>query len=180
MKKKVTILAILAMAFALVMAGSAIGKPGNGNGNAGPAEKATGNVTLYEPWDGGYRVVDFNAHEEKGVRDAKGMMVDNVYGPDGDMRRLFEYDVEYVNVEGDYAYFGAKCTYDSGGDSGGDKTGDWLYVVVEDGGTPGMNGDAMGWSWGSEDQVASWVENDGSTGWWRTPIAGNLVVHTYN
>ncbi|MGC9308877.1 MAG: hypothetical protein ACP5FL_08905, partial [Thermoplasmatota archaeon] len=141
--------------------------------HAGPAEKATGNVTLYEPYDGGYRVVDFNAHEAKENREAKGEMTDYVYDPDDNLRRIFEYDVHYVNVDGDYAHFGALCTYDS--EDG--LTGQWLYVKVLDGGTPGTEGDAMGWRWGSESQVEDWVNNGGATGWWRTPIAGNLVVH---
>jgi hypothetical protein len=142
--------------------------------NAGPAEKATGSISIYEPWDGGHREVSFNAHEAKGNRPAKGEMTDLVYDPDGNLRRTFEYDVQYVNVEAPYAYFGALCTYDSEGA----KAGDWLYVRVLDGGTPGTAGDFIGWGWGSETQVMDWVAN-GSTGtWWRDAIAGNLVVHT--
>jgi len=144
-------------------------------GNNGPAKKATGGISIYEPWDGGHREVSFNAHEAVGNKDAKGKMVDDVYGPDGVLRRVFEYDVKYVRVDGDYAYFGAYCT----NDSKGDLTGEWLYIKVQDGGTPGTNGDYIGWKWGSETQVASWVTDGGPTGWWRLAIGGNLVVHTY-
>jgi hypothetical protein len=140
----------------------------------GPAEKATGSIGIYEPWDGGHRKVSFNAHEASGNRPAKGNMIDMVFGPDGNLRRKFQYDVVYVHVEDNWARFGAYCIYDSGGV----KTGDWLYVKVEDGGTPGTAGDYIGWKWGTETQVENWVNNGGNTGWWRLAISGNLAVHT--
>jgi hypothetical protein len=106
-------------------------------------------------------------------------MRDDVYAPDGTQRRVFEYDVQYVRVDGDYAWFGALCLYDSAGM----LTGHWLYVRVQDGATPGRvdPGDWIGWYWGTERDVAEWV----ATGyppprmWWRMAIEGNLVVHTY-
>lgn len=143
----------------------------------GPAEKATGSINIYEPWDGGHREVEFNAHEAIGDKEAKGKMVDNVYGPDGVLRRVFIYDVKYVRVDGDYAHFGALCTYDSGAV----LTGKWLYVKVYDGGTPGTNWDHIGWKWASnETLVASWVTSGTTPGWWRMATEGNLVVHTYD
>mgnify|MGYP006303466339 CR=1 FL=1 len=166
-KRTICSLVIVAMAATLPL----LAKPDH----AGPAEKATGSITLFEPYDGGYRDVSFNAHEARANRPAKGEMTDMVYDPDGNLRRVFEYDVMYVRVDGDYAWFGAVCTLDSEGA----KTGDWLYVRVMDGGTPGTEGDSMGWKWGSETQVMDWVEDGDSDTWWRMAIAGNLVVHTY-
>lgn len=145
-------------------------KPGKG----GAAQKATGSISIFEKWDGGYREVSLNAHEAKANRPAKGQMVDMVYGPDGNLRRVFEYEVKYVRVDGDVAHIGALCTLDSA-DA---LTGNWLYVKVEDGGTPGRKGDGIGWKWGSESNVESWVDNGSSTGWWRIAIDGNLQVHS--
>lgn len=158
---------VLGLALALLVAGTASAR--------GPAEKGTGFIMLYEPWDGGHREVDFNAHEAKDGRPAKGSMVDDVYGPTGLWRRTFMYSVHYVRVEGDYVHFGAYCYYDSNGT----HAGRWLYVKAQDGGTPGRAGDGIGWKWGSETAVANWVTFGSTTGWWRMPIAGNLVVHTY-
>lgn len=155
----------------LVVALSVQAKPEN----AGPAEKATGSISIFEPYDDGHREVSFNAHEAKGNRPAKGQMKDLVYDPDGNLRRTFEYDVEYVNVDGDTAYFGAQCTYDSAGT----QTGEWLYVKVHDGGTPGRKGDHIGWKWGTETEVSDWVAGGTEApGWWRAATDGNLVVHT--
>ncbi|MBA7697109.1 hypothetical protein ES703_105767 [subsurface metagenome] len=143
----------------------------------GPAKKATGSISIFEKWDGGHREIEFNTHEAKDGRDAKGKMVDNVYGPDGVLRRVFKYDVKYVRVDDDYAYFGALCTYDS--EAG--KTGKWLYVKVYDGGTPGTIDDHIGWKWASDEtEVASWVNSGAIPGWWRMATEGNLVVHTYD
>ena len=144
----------------------------------GPVEKATGSINIYEPWDGGHREVKFNTHEAIGDKDAKGKMVDNVYGPDDVLRRVFMYDVKYVRVDGDYAHFGALCTHDSEGV----VTGRWLYVKVYDGGTPGTNGDCIGWKWASfnETLVESWVNSGTTTSWFRMATEGNLVVHTYD
>lgn len=144
----------------------------------GPALKATGSINIYEEWDEGHREVEFNAHEAIGNKDAKGKMVDNVYGPDGVLRRVFMYDVKYVRVDGDYAHFGALCTHDSEAV----KTEDWLYVKVYDGGTPGTNGDKIGWKWANSNEalVESWVNSGTTTRWFRIATEGNLVVHTYD
>jgi hypothetical protein len=140
----------------------------------GAAEKATGSISLFEPWDGGHRKVSLNAHESIGDRPAKGVMIDNVYGPDGSLRRTFRYDVKDVRVEGNMAYFAALATYDSEGV----KDGDWLYVRVKDDGTPGTKGDYMGWKWASdESQAKAWVTGGAPTSMWRPAINGNLVVH---
>ena len=159
--KRLTLLVLIALLTALVPV-TALAK--------GPAAKGTGGISIYEPWDGGHREVSFNAHEGD---PAKGEMVDYVYGPDGELRRVFKYTVYAVNVEDDTVYFGAYCWYDSEGA----QTGQYLYVKAYDGGTPGTAGDAIGWRWGSQSAVTSWVNNDGATGWWRGAIAGNLVVH---
>lgn len=166
---------ILSIALASTFAFAAVGMAKSHAGK-GPAEKATGSVSLYEPYDGGHREVDFNAHEAMENRPAKGKMTDKVYDANGNWRREFHYDVEYVRVDGDYAHFGALCT----ADSEDQQTGKWLYVKVHDGGTPGRNGDHIGWKWGTESEVDNWVENGSPTDWWRMPIEGNLVVHSHD
>lgn len=162
--KKSTILA-MALVFTLVLAAGVMAK-GNGNPNAGAAEKATGNVTLES--DNETSILDFNAHEAEDDREAKGMIVEKMYDENGNLTITLECDVEYVNVSGDYAYFGANCTDDG-----------WLYVEVFDNATPAAEGDEIGCEWGNETQVADWVEAGSSTQL-STPIGGNLVVHTYN
>lgn len=141
----------------------------------GPTEKGTGYISIFEPWDGGHREIDFNAHEGNAHKQAKGAMADYVFGPDGAMRRVFLYDVRYARVEGDYVHFGALCTFDSNGT----HAGRWLYVKAHDGGTPGAGVDHIGWMWGSVADIQNWVNNGGPTGWWRPALSGNLVAHTY-
>ncbi|MFO7966651.1 MAG: hypothetical protein R6U44_03530 [Archaeoglobaceae archaeon] len=160
--KKSTILAT-ALVFTLVLAAGVMAK---GIGNAGAAEKATGNVTLES--DNETSILDFNAHEAEDDREAKGMIVEKMYDENGNLTITLECDVEYVNVSGDYAYFGANCT-----------EGDWLYVEVFDNATPAADGDEIGYELGNETQVAGWVE-DGESINRSIPIEGNLVVHTYN
>ena len=88
------------------------------------------------------------------------------------------YDVKYVEVDGDTAWFAAKCTYDS---RGGLYEGRWLFVKVLDVGSPGSNGDRIGWDWNSgtnETAVAQRVTDKANpTNWWLV-IDGNLVVHS--
>lgn len=171
---KIVFLTIAITGFVFLLSVPVFAQIQTGN-SIGPAQKATGFISIYEPWDGGHREVDFNAHEAMMDRSAKGEMADYVYGPDGNLRRVFEYRIFYVRVDGDYGHFGAKCNYDSVGN----LEGNWLYVKVYDGANPGSSGDYIGWKWGSETQVMSWVENGSTTGWWRKAIDGNLVVHTY-
>jgi hypothetical protein len=73
----------------------------------GPAEKATGTVGLGEPVVGWY--AEFNAHEEMDGRPEKGSMRtwNDAIG------RELHYDVKYVLVDGDEAWFAALCTWDS-------------------------------------------------------------------
>ena len=54
---------------------------------------------MFEPYDGGYRDVSFNAHEAGAKRPAKGEMTDMVYDPHGNLRRVFEYDVMYIRPQ---------------------------------------------------------------------------------
>ena len=141
----------------------------------GPAEKATGTVGLGEPVVGWY--ADFNAHEEMDGRPDKGSMRqwNDLTGKD------YYFDVKYVQVDGDEAWFAALCTSYS---PGGAKKGWWLFVKVYDGGSPGSEGDEIGWVWKGvvepedvENEFLSWVLADPVNCW--DVIDGNLVVHTY-
>jgi len=140
----------------------------------GPAEKATGYVRLNGWAEGWY--AQFNAHEEMDSRPAKGSMrVWSVISG-----RELHFDVWYVLSEGDYAWFAAKCTWYNG--IGSNKVGQWLYVKVYDGGTPGCNGDEIGWDWTTSETVAAaFVSGQGHPPfpYWTNVVEGNLVVHTY-
>ena len=91
--------------------------------------------------------------------------------------RTLSYNVKYVIVENDKAWFGAYCIYDS---AGGAKEGDWLFVKVYDGGTPGWNGDKIGWDWNSIDEhhLLRRIKGQSDPNNWWDVIDGNLVVHT--
>lgn len=148
-------------------AGIPNGPPEHANG---PAEKATGCVlTDQRGWG-----IDFNAHEAKADRDAKGQ----IYHWSDEMEREIQIEVEYVNIEDEWGYFAGVCTYDS---LDGTNIGQWLYVVVYDGGTPGTNGDQVWWDWNSSDEAdAEQRVADGDTNSIEKGIIeGNLVVHTY-
>jgi len=143
----------------------------------GPAPKATGEVGI--PVDGWW--AEFSAHHEE--------VIDEIYTGKGSMRiwsdvieREFLFDdVKYVRIKGNKAWFAAKCTDDNlPSDDPDYKVDQWLFVKVLDGGTPGRNGDYIGWDWDSgtdEADVAKRVEiYRPPAGWWGV-IKGNLKVH---
>jgi hypothetical protein len=171
MKNKLMALAIIGVFVIAGISGLVIAKgPPEGKPNGppeharGPADKATGNVTvdLTDVGGTGYLVCDFDAHESKGDRPAKGEMAFTSYKDDGTFKRLIVVDVEYVEVNGNTAEIEAVCTQDTNGALIG-----WaIQVEVIDGGTPGTAGDYIEWTW-----------QDGWNGGF-VPIAGNLVVHS--
>ena len=133
----------------------------------GPTEKATGTVLDDNEW-----YADFNAHEGMEGGPAKGSMRtwNDVIGRD------LYYDVKYVQVEGDKAWFAALCT----GDSLGQLVGMWIFVKVQDNATPGSKGDKIGWDWEStnEGNAEGRVLTQEDPINERGVIGGNLVVHT--
>ncbi len=145
----------------------------------GPAEKATGTVGLaVTGWPGWY--ADFNAHEVMDDEEpllGKGSM--RMWNDEiGEVREL-RYDVKYVLVEGDEAWFAVVCNWDSWGTF----VGQWFFVKVQDTETPGSKGDRMGW-----DRIKGVVDPEGTAkgmvedklepvNWWYV-TDGNLVVHT--
>lgn len=163
MKGKIVAIIVIGVFVAAGFAGAAIaGRPLD----AGPAEKATGCVvTGPRGWG-----IDFNAHEEKGVRDAKGQIYLWNNG------REIEVDVEYVNIDGTWGYFAGISTYDSIAGTG--TEGSWFYVTVHDDGTPGTNGDEIWWEWDTEDTVKNMVENKLKAANEKSILEGNIVVHT--
>jgi len=143
----------------------------------GPAGKATGNVGFEE--SGVEWHAEFNAHEAMNGRPAKGSM--RIWSDVIEREFLFD-DVKYVKVRVDWdlAWFAAKCTDDNlPSDDPDYKVDQWLFVKVKDGGTPGRNGDKIGWDWDSADEAdaASRASSHGvPAGWWAV-IKGNLKVH---
>lgn len=140
-------------------------------GNNGPAKKVTGEVLV--PVRGWY--AEFNAHEAFSNKVyAKGAM--RMWSDE--VGRDLYLEVKYVNVEGDTAWFSAKCTYDSWG-----KVEDkWLFVKVIDNGSPGIYNDEIGWDWtsGKDESLAEkrvTGMDDSDNNW--TVQDGNLVVHSY-
>jgi hypothetical protein len=132
----------------------------------GPAEKATGSFGFHAY--GNDYWVEFNAHEAKDGRPAKGTYytyTNNVKG--------WEAEIECVNVDGSYAYFAGPVV-------GASK---WAYIVVYDGGTPGRKGD-LNWSYFKDETTArNWVAAGHIEPWSPMPYvvnSGNLVVHTYS
>lgn len=139
----------------------------------GPAEKATGKFWAQSTSSLVY--LDFNAHEAKGNRPAKGEIHwyrdHPVHGP----RDLYM-DVKYVNVCGEYAYIAGYCWEDTAGV----QTGKWLYMYVKDGGTPGRKGDKLWARWYNDEASARTAVETKSTSYWvqYDLVEGNLVVHT--
>lgn len=138
-----------------------------------PAGRTTGQVTLGPPLDGWY--ANFSAHEAKNGRLAKGSILIR-----DDEGRELEFDVKYVKVRADrnLAWFAAQCTPDSlSSDDPDYKVGQWLFVKVKDGGTPGSKTDHMGWEWcTNEKQAERWVKTYGGPTDWCKVIKGNLRV----
>ena len=110
-----------------------------------PAEKATGEIEYYYPNGGPTEQVfrEFNAHEEKGDRPAKGWSR-WWRTTDGVMDRELYVEIKYVRVDGDDAWFAGECTYHS---TNPNRVGDWNYIKVHDGGTPRSNGDTVWGEW---------------------------------
>lgn len=164
--------AMFALAFvvALGMSASLMAKPGD----AGPAEKATGGIEVEESTD--TASVEFNAHEAKGNRDAKGVFWWWLGGKD-DPSRTIKVEVRFVKVDGDKAWFAGKAVMDTGGA----KEDDWFFVQALDGGTPATDGDQIWWEWLGEDaesEAEEKVEDMEEPANEKTILAGNLVVHT--
>jgi hypothetical protein len=163
------------VAIALVVAGGSV--------LAGePAKKVTGSFSIFEPWDGGHREQTVSAQEGEGNRPSKGFFTDYVYGPDGNLRRIFEFTVRYVNVYApNKARFAAVCTRDDNllEPSCPKVVGYWYEWEVYDAGSPGSSGDTIdGRQASSEGQAALWVLNGRRLNALRTPTEGNLVVHS--
>lgn len=164
---------LLALASVLVLSGTSAA--------GGPADKATGSVTTVANKAGVYFAVVFDAHEGKDGRPAKGDFALTKYDADDTVQWLQEYEVKYVRVEGDVAYFGAMRR-------DGSRRGHWYCIYVLDGGTPGRKGDRVSWQrpddLGTDAHalydawVSDWVANATATGG-RRIVAGNLVVHTH-
>ena len=162
-----TLIAIAVIATLLLSSGAALAK--------GPAPKATGEVGI--PVNGWY--AEFSAYYV-GTKVVGGQ---TLHIGKGSMRRWSDvvgqdlrYDVKYVRVNSNRVWFAAKCTYDTGNT----YVGKWLFVKVDDGGTPGRKGDYIGWDWNSgtnEADAAKRVRIYGSPANWWPVIDGNLVVH---
>lgn len=130
----------------------------------GPAEKATGSVWIVpnnKPVGGYVRYVEFDAHEARGDRPAKG----HLYWYQSRPGFTFEHkvNIDAVAVDGDCATFSGTAYFSSAGNEG-----QTLYVTVCDAGSPGTAGDTMEAEW------------SGGGGLWKYDVVdGNLVVHTY-
>jgi hypothetical protein len=158
----------LVAVFAVLLAAGALAKPPQGKG---PAEKATGKVQVdVRGW-----WLDFNAHEAKDGRPAKG----EALAWSDEVGRTIELTVKYVKVEGNEAWFAAQAT----SDTFGTLVGRWLFVYCMDGGSPGSK-DQIAWDWDSgTDSVpdaASRVDAMETPNNLHTIIEGNLVVHADN
>lgn len=126
--------------------------------------KATGGVafTTVESGEELQRRIEFNAHEGD---PAKGML--NYRDANGDWFRV---DIDCVTVVGKRALFSGPIT--SG--SQDEWVGQWLLVIVFDGGTPGRKGDLV---WGEmfPDDPGCEPQSFPDKPW---PVEnGNLVVH---
>ncbi|MFW6154447.1 MAG: hypothetical protein ACOC95_04435 [Planctomycetota bacterium] len=146
----------------------------------GAAEKATGGLVIQEH-NGREAKVEFNAHEQRGAGQkagdkAKGALTWSLLNADGEVIRNIVLDVSIVKVDGDTAWFAGEAVEDSNDDA---KVGDWLYVMVIDYGTPGTNGDTIGWKWvGTLAAAQMAVDNEDDDVNDKPILEGNLVVHT--
>ncbi len=143
-----------------------------------PVEKATACAGSDHPWyDSIYW--EFDAHEEgevDGVSVGKGTMRNWNTSTGTEM----SFEVGYVDVEDDRAWFAARCTYDSRWPNP-NKVGHWVYVEVKDGGEPGIGVDEIGWRWGTgtEQEAKDQVMAHASTSPHYDGIdEGNIQVHT--
>lgn len=176
MKTK-TMLLVVSLAVLLVAAAAPARSP-----NAGPAEKATGDVQIApagEPNfpDGKARYFEFNAHEAKGRRPAKGRVHWWLMDTEGNIEREIWVDVKYVLVVDKKAWFSGECV----NDTADANVGRWLALGVHDMATPGAKGDTLWVQWYDyESDAAAFVASRSTDGQLRDVIEGNLVVHTYD
>jgi hypothetical protein len=140
------------------------------------AEKATGSFWAQSNYPNSDALVylDFNAHEDTGTRAAKGQIYWYRDHPDYGDRDLW-CDVRYVSVDAGKAFVAAYCWLDTAGK----QTGKWLYMIVEDGGTPGSEGDLMWARWYNTELEASAAVAGMVNSYWvvYALVDGNLVVH---
>ena len=137
---------------------------------AAPAPKATGGVGFLG-FDNTPRNAQFNAHEAKDGRPAKGMLRQT--RPDtGDH---FVVDVTCVDVDGIEAFFGGVVTQGTGAFAS--RVGQGIYATAEDNGEPGAAGDEFRPLFVASEAVACAMVAS------QTPLArfmvtsGNLQVH---
>lgn len=152
------------------------GPPSNGapaNGGEGSHYKATGEVT----WTalGVSRTVEFNAHQNApGKRSERGALK---YTRD-DGSGYFKGNVTCVNVSPDenVAFFGGVVTERAGVYE--NRGIEFFLAYVEDGGTPGADGDRVRFEGkSSEEQACTAVDNTSIDGLISDVEEGNLVVH---
>ena len=94
---------------------------------------------------------------------------------DNNGRKTFV-NLEYLKVDGEYAWFAGKCTEDSGG-----MAGRWLFIAVHDGGGIGRLLDHIWWEWlppvpDAENIAKSKVENFEKPGSNKPIQSGDIVV----
>ena len=112
---------------------------------------------------------------EKPGDKAKGDLTWSLLNADGEVIRTIVLDVSIVKVDGNAAWFAGEAVEDSRDDA---KVGDWLYVMVVDDGTPGINGDLIGWKWVATMAAAQTAVDNKDCDVNDKPILeGNLVVH---
>jgi hypothetical protein len=147
----------------------------------GPANKVTGDVTFYESFtgncaEGQYRQMDFNAHEAKDGRLAKGLFTETVLCSDGTTIRYFEARVISACVNADStADFLILFTYDS---AGGAIEGRYDEITVIDNGEPGkldlIYRRVLGTS---ADIPANYTCDGANTPLGEQYVGGNIQVH---
>ncbi len=118
------------------------------------------------------RVV-FEAREAAENRPAEGTLNLDVNGSEA------EFEIRYVKVDGSYAWFAAKCT-----DSSSIRNGQWIFLLVNDGGTPGNLLDHIWWEWVGEGPSAEAVacekvENIEKPAANKPVETGDIVVYDY-
>lgn len=135
-----------------------------------PAKKATGGVETDAP--NAWRA-SFSAHEGPNAdgTDGKGQ----IQRSSAAAGRSFHLIVKYVKVEGNKAWFAARCTRDSGTPN---QVNNWFFMKVLDGGSPGAGNDFIWWQWFTDETDArdAVIAMDPPTQSYSV-TNGNLVVH---